>query len=113
MLKLKLNNEYEEIEQNENGLSNLKLGVYTKYRYFHKEKSAGFLIKIIYPELAYLKNDIKLLFKQNNNFIELPFYKYIFLQKTKKKSYFNSIDEKNNILNNTKKLLEKINSNNQ
>jgi hypothetical protein len=109
MLKIKLNNEYEDIEQNENGLSKLKLGIFTKYRYFHKIKSAGFLISIKQPLLPYLKNQIMLLFKNNNKFIELPFYKYIFSQKIKS-SYFNSKNDRNNILKNTKNLLHKLNN---
>lgn len=109
MLKINLNNEYDKIEQNENGLSQLKLGKHTKYSYFHKMKNAGFLLKIKYPPLSYLKNQTMLVFKSNNVIYELPFYKYIFYQ-SKNKSYFDNKEDRNNILNNTKILLQKINN---
>ena len=107
MLKLKLNKEYKIIESNEEGLKELKLGLFTKYLYFHRERNAGFLINIIYPKLSYLKDDILLVFKNNNNIIYIPFYKYKFKQLIKK-SYF-SIKDRDEILNNKKNLLNKIN----
>ena len=112
MLKFTLNNDYEKIESNEDGLSKLKLGKFTKYSYFHKIKHAGFLLQIKYPPLPYLKNQTILVFKNNNIIYELPFYKFIFYQ-LKKKSYFSNDEERNNILKNTKNLLNKIKHNNE
>jgi hypothetical protein len=107
MLKINLNNDYEKIDNNEEGLKNLKLGKYTKYSYFHKFINAGFLIKIKYPPLIYLKNQTMLVFKNNNKIYEIPFYKYTFYQQ-KNKSYFSNKEERNEILKNTKRLLDKI-----
>ena len=102
--------DYIKIEKSLNGFNDLKIGSHIKYDFCGKRKSAGFLTFKKSSPIKEIKNLYILVLKNKNTYFEMPFFKYIYYQKSnKKKLHFydnNNDDERNNILDKCRNIIK-------
>jgi len=106
--------DYIEVSNDYEGLEKLIIGAHIKYKFYSKIKSGGFLVMIKKSPIYSIKELNILVLKNKNLYLELPFFKYKFYQKSNiisKQSIFNSPNDRLSVINNGKNILNKLKNN--